>query len=111
MDQSQSKKRLQVVFSDEAWATVMALTKEANENFEVGSITYSDVVNELVICGKIDLKTLQLKKTDIKKSLRLMASQDQVDLDSVIKTLSELRAKPSRKTQKPSEPKEDSKNG
>ena len=42
------KKRLQVALTDETHTIVEALTKEAKENFDVGKINYSDVVNELI---------------------------------------------------------------
>lgn len=90
-------KRLQVVFSEEAWAVIESIAGEANKNFDVGSVTYSDVVNEMALSSKVDIKSLQLKHTNIRRSLRVMASKDDVDLDSVIKTLLELKAKTGRK--------------
>jgi|GEM_PF-1202337 len=88
-----TKKRLQVLFSEEAWSSIESLTEEANRGFEDGSITYSDVVNEMILNSKFDIKTLQAKHTDIKRSLRRMASQGDVDLDSAIKALMELKNK------------------
>ena len=88
-----SKKRLQVILSDEAWNAVEAVTNEANENFEVGSINYSDVINEMIIGSKVDVKSLQLKHTDFRRSLKLLASKDDIDLESAIKSLMELKAR------------------
>jgi len=90
-------KRLQVVFSEEAWSEVEAITNEASKDFDMGSINYSDVVNEMVLTAKVDIKVLQMKHTDIRRSLRVMAAKDDLDLESVIKTLSELRAKTGKK--------------
>jgi hypothetical protein len=87
------KKRLQVVFSEEAWAAVEALTNQANENFDAGSINYSDVINEMILSAKVDIKALQLKHTDLRRSLRSMASKEELDLDAVIKSLLELKSK------------------
>lgn len=86
-------KRLQVLFSDEAWEAIESATNSANENFEMGSISYSDVVNEMALHSKIDIKALQYKHTDIRRSLRVMASKSDIDLESVIKTLMELKSK------------------
>lgn len=86
------KKRLQVVFSDEAWGMVESVTAESNQNFDVGSINYSDVINEMILTSRVDVKKLQVKHTDIRRSLRSMASKDAVDLDVVIKSLMELKA-------------------
>lgn len=94
------KKRLQIAFTDEAWSLVDQLTQEASQGFKVGHITYSDVVNELILNAKIDLKTLQAKKTDVKRSLRHLATLEEMDLDSAIKALSDLKAKVGRKSNK-----------
>ncbi len=91
------KKRLQIALSDEAWSAVQALTTEANENFDVGSITYSDAINEMVLSSRVDIKALQLKHTNFRRSLRVMAAKDGVDIDAVIKSLMELKAKTLRK--------------
>lgn len=88
-----SKKRLQVILNEEAWNLVEALIKEANENFEVGSITFSDAINEMILCSKVDVKQLQTKHTDFRRSLKVLATRDDLDLESVIKSLMELRAK------------------
>ena len=87
------KKRLQVVFSDEAWNAIESVTSDANRDFEVGSVSYSDVINEMVLTSKVDLKALQAKRTDVRRSLRYIAAQDSVDLDSAIKALLELKSK------------------
>lgn len=96
------KRKLQVAFTDETWNTLEALTKEANEGFKHGCITYSDIVNEIVSSAKIDFRTLQAKHTNIRKSLRLMASQPEIDIDSAIRALNELKARAQKKGAKAS---------
>lgn len=91
------KKRLQVILSEDAWAAVESTIKEATKGFDVGSITYSDAINEMVISSRIDIKALQVKHTDLKRSLRVLASKQDVDPDLVIKSMMELKAKTSRK--------------
>jgi hypothetical protein len=93
-------KRLQVVFNDEAWSLVEKISTEASEGFEVGSISYSDIINEMVIHSKVDVKGLQLKHTDFRRSLKHLASKEDVDLDLVIKSLLELKSKTSRRSTK-----------
>lgn len=90
-----NKKRLQVILSDEAWAAVEKLTDDANAEFEAGTINYSDAINEMILTSKVDIKVLQTKHTDIRRSLRVMASKDSLDLDNVIKTLMELKSRSS----------------
>jgi septation ring formation regulator EzrA len=85
------KKRLQIALSDEALATVELLIKQANKDFETGHITYSDAINEMIMTSKVDIKTLQDKHTDVRRSLKSFAKQDDPDLDSLIKTLTELK--------------------
>ena len=86
------KKRLQIILSNEAWTAVDDLSKEANSDFDGGHINYSDLINEMILCSKVDIKTLQLKHTDLRKSLRALASKGDLDLDTVLKTLSELKS-------------------
>ena len=87
------KKKIQIVLNDEAWSALENLTNEANDGFVNGTINYSDVVNELIDTGKIDIRGLQAKHTNIRKSLRLMASQKEIDIESAIKTLMDLKSK------------------
>ncbi len=91
------KKKLQIVMSDDSWMTLENLTKEANDGFVNGSITFSDVVNEILITAKLDIKGLQAKHTNIRKSLRLMAAQKEIDIDSGIRALMEIKSKGGRK--------------
>lgn len=86
-------KKLQIVFSDEAWAVVENVHKNATEDFEMGSISYSDVMNEIVLTSNVDIRTLQSKHTDIRRSLRALASQKDVNIDDVIRSLNEIRGK------------------
>jgi hypothetical protein len=89
-------KRLQIGVSDEAWQLVESLCTEANEGFDAGHITYSDMINEMILCSKPDIKLLQSKRTNIRKSLLLLSAQEGIDLESAIKALTELRAKTKR---------------
>lgn len=91
-------KRLQVVVSQDAWDAVEALCKEANLGFEAGNVTVSDAVNEMILSAKVDVRALQSKRTDLRRALRAMASKEELDLESVIRSLSELRGRaPKRK--------------
>ena len=94
------KKKLQVILTDESWTALEALTKEANDGFMNGSITYSDIANELILTAKIDIRGLQAKHTNVRKSLRLMAAQKEIDIDSAIRALMELKAKGNKKSPK-----------
>lgn len=95
------KRKIQVVLSEDAWELLESTTKESNSGFKNGSITYSDVVSEFLVSGKIDIRLLQAKHTNLRKSLRLMASQKEIDIDAAIKSLQELKAKTVKKSPKP----------
>ncbi|MEQ1664453.1 MAG: hypothetical protein ABL927_03665 [Bdellovibrionales bacterium] len=56
------------------------------KKFESGHITYSDAINEMISTSKVDIKTLQDKHTDVRRSLKSFAKQDDPDLDSLIIT-------------------------
>ncbi len=94
------KKRLQIILNDDSWQAVDALTKEANQNFENGSINYSDAINEMIVSAKVDVKVLQLKHTNLRKSLRSLASKGEIDIDSAIKTLMEIKSITGKRIQK-----------
>lgn len=94
------KKKLQVILSDESWSALEILTKEANDSFANGSISFSDVVNEIILTAKLDIRGLQAKHTNIRKSLRLMAAQKEIDIDSAIRALMDLKSKSAKKTTK-----------
>lgn len=74
-------KRLQVVL----------VATQASKDFDAGSISYSDVVNELVLNARVDIKILQAKHTDLRRSLKSFASKKDIDIDQIIKTLTELK--------------------
>jgi hypothetical protein len=97
-------KRIQIALTDEAWQQVEAVTKEASDGFEAGSITYSNVINEMILCSKPDIRVLQAKRTSVRKSLLLLSGQKDLDLDVAIKALTELRAKTKRISRQQAEP-------
>lgn len=94
------KKRLQTWVSAEAWTSVESLLKEANEGFDVGKVTLSDLMNDIISSSKVDIKGLQHKHTDLRRSLKVMASKADLDIESVIKSLSELKAKSAKRPSK-----------
>ncbi len=94
------KRKLQVILNDDSWAALESLTKEANDGFVNGSLTYSDIVNEIVLTAKLDIRGLQAKHTNIRKSLRLMAAQKEIDIDSAIRALMDLKSKGTKKSSK-----------
>lgn len=85
------KKKLQVILNDESWELLETMTKEANEGFKNGTINMSDIVNEILMTAKIDVRALQAKHTNIRRSLRQMALQKDIDIDLAIKNLMELK--------------------
>lgn len=95
------KKKLQVILNDESWALLEAMTKEANEGFKNGTINMSDIVNEILTAAKIDVRALQAKHTNIRRSLRQMALQKDIDIDLAIKNLMELKSLNTKRSAKP----------
>lgn len=86
-------KRLQVILSDEAWMEIERVYKDVTSDFKTGSINYSDVINEMVLNSKVDLKELRLKHTDIRKSLLNLANSENLDVESALKVLNEIRSR------------------
>lgn len=100
-------KRMQIVFTDDAWSIVENAHKQATENFDSGSISTSDVVNELVLHSRIDIKALQTKHTDLRRSLKAYAAKEDIDIDQLIKSLTELKNKNGKRKPQESEAKND----
>lgn len=86
------KKKLQVQFDEAAWTLIESTVNEANDGFEFGTITLTDVVNEMVLNSKVDIRSLQRKCTSFKKQLRVLAAKPDMDLDATIKALMELKS-------------------
>lgn len=86
-------KRLQVILSDDAWAEIERVYIEATTDFKTGSINYSDVINEMILNSKVDLRELRLKHTDIRKSLLNLAKSENIDVESALKALNEIRSR------------------
>ena len=84
-------KKLQVQISDEAWNCVEALRTSANQDFEFGSINFSDTIDEMILSAKVDLRSFQAKHTDLTKSLKSLAARKDIDLNSAIKVLMDLK--------------------
>lgn len=95
-------KRIQILLSEEAWANVKSITEQANLGFEAGHITWSDTINYLVEHGKADIEELQSRHLNLKKSLRSLAKQKEVDLDGLIKQLQKMKTQQSKRKQKTS---------
>lgn len=92
------KKKVVISFSTEAWERLESLTQKANENFDTGSVNYSDVINELIPAAQLDIRLLQARHTNVRKSLKHIASKKDIDLDAAIKSLMELQAMNSKQT-------------
>ena len=90
-------KRIQIVLTPDAWNTVEAICTEANKNFASGTVTTSDAINEMILTAKVDIRSLQLKHTDLRRSLRVMAANEDIDVDAVLKALTEFKARSGKK--------------
>lgn len=84
-------RKTQLALSTEAWSKIEKIVLEANEGFENGSITNSDVANELILNGSADIKKLQKKHINVSKTLRSFASRKDLSLDEVIDHLVQLK--------------------
>lgn len=91
-------KRLQVILSDEAWMEIERVYNDVTSDFKTGSINYSDVINEMVLNSKVDLRELRLKHTDIRKSLLNLAKSENIDVESALKVLNEIRSRSLKKS-------------
>ena len=85
-------KRIQFTPTDDTLNIIEKLLKTANENFDGGSINYSDVLNEMVLTSNVDVPSLRIKHTNLRMALKSLATQEDLDVDAVIKKLKELKS-------------------
>jgi len=93
-------RKLQAILSDAAWLELDRVFNEATEGFKVGTIKQSDVLSEMILTSKVDIKELRAKHTNLKKSLINLAHAESVDIDTAIKTLQEIKNKMAKKSAK-----------
>lgn len=86
-----TEKRMQVVLSDEAWKVLESTASECSAGFTAGSISYSDIMNEMVLTSRVDIKALQLKHTDYRRIIK-NAMKEKMEFDTMFEMLQELRA-------------------
>ena len=98
------KKRLQIILNDESWSAVHLLSKEANKGFDSGHINYSDAINEMILTSNVNIKELRKKHTDLRRSLKSLASKEDLTVEAVMKCLQELKSITSKKQQISSKP-------
>ena len=102
------RRKLQVVLGEDAWSMLDTSVKEANDGFKAGHISMSDVVNEMILNAKIDIRLLQAKHTSIRRSLRILSLQDDIDIDTAIRSLVELKSRSTKRPGKATQVAEDS---
>lgn len=93
-------KKIQLQLTEEAWAQVELVYKQVKEEYKSVCISYSDIICEMILTSKVDLKNIQAKYTNIRKSLRDMSSMKDLDLDLAIKNLIELKTKVAKRSTK-----------
>jgi hypothetical protein len=91
------KLRKQVVFTEEAWTAVEDLTNCANDGFHLGHVSYSDTINAMILSSRTNAEVLRAKHKNVKRTLKAWVSKKEVDIDSLIKDLTELKGKAAKK--------------
>lgn len=86
-------RKLQLNLNEDSWKLLEGVVKEANEDYVSGTITLSDVANEMILNAKVDIRALQAKHANVRKILRLLATQKDIDIESAIRQLAEQKSK------------------
>lgn len=95
-------KRIQVVLPQQALDELERIYKEASAGFNVGTISLSDIVTEMILTSNIEIKNLRIKHTNVQRYLKNLAKDKNVDLDMALKTLLELKNQLAKKLPKQS---------
>lgn len=93
-------KRIQLLLPQNAIDQLEKIRKEVNTGFDVGSIGLSDVATEIIMSAEIDVKEIRIKHINVKRYLKHLAKDDNIDIDTALKTLQELRSQLAKKTPK-----------
>ena len=85
-------KRIQVILSEPAHKLLEDYVAEANTNFEDGTVLMVDVLELALEKAKIDIRELQIRKTNLKRTLKNISEKpDEIDLDTLIHRLESLK--------------------
>lgn len=93
-------KRIQVIISDQALAKLEKVFHDATHDFQVGTISLADLISEMILVSDVDIKELRAKHTNLKKSLLMLAKDKDLDIETALKTLQELKNKNTKKQSK-----------
>ncbi|MEK6555652.1 MAG: hypothetical protein AABZ31_10455 [Bdellovibrionota bacterium] len=84
-------KRMRLNLADEACELLNTYTTEANAGFKQGRISKTDVLNEIILSTKVEIDGLRAKHIDVRKSLRLLSEEKQIDVHSALHALIEIK--------------------
>lgn len=90
-------KQVSLILSEDAWDIVKEKLAEVNRDFDGGRLKPCDVVNEMILTSKIDVKALQGKHINLKKLLRSLANKKDIEIDMVLKLVGEAKGKISKR--------------
>lgn len=93
-------KRLQVQLSTDAWSAVESLSRDVQSDFNYGSVTYSDLINEMILSAKVDVKAFQGKIMELKRTLRVLLSKKDLDIETTFEVLNVLKSKSQKRSAK-----------
>ena len=90
-------KRVGLVLTNEAAASFEKILGDVNYGFKAGKVTPSNLISEIILSTKVDVKALQLKYTDLRRSLRALSQREEIDVETAIEILSEIAGKAQKK--------------
>lgn len=93
-------KRIQVILSEQALVKLEKTHEEAKKGFQTGTISLADVLNEMILESNLDLKELRTKHTNLKKSLLKLAKEKDLDVETALKVIQDLKSKLTKKNLK-----------
>ena len=110
MKKDKEQTKAQITFDSDAYSHLQKILKEANQNFEDGSVNMSDCVNFAVLNAKYNIADLQKKSIHTTKLMQNvyqeLKQEDAILVEALLKVRSEIRSKKQRVSAK----KEDSHN-
>ena len=85
-------KRLQIILSKTAYEYLEKNHNQATEGFHQVKLSFSDVIEAMVLNSKLNLTDLRLKHTDLRRTLLVLAKRKDVSVEDIVNQMVELKS-------------------
>lgn len=84
-------KRLQIILNENTFSLIESTHKQICDGHPQVKLNFSDLINEMISCSKININDIRSKHTDIRRTLIELAKQKDLKVEEVIQQLAQLK--------------------